>query len=386
MLLGALVDAGAPLPGVQAAVDTILPDAVRLTASTVLRGGLRATKLDVEVCGPVEQHRRWAEIQSVIGASELSEPVRQRALAAFGLLAEAEGQVHGVPPSDVHFHEVGAWDSIADVVGVAAALDLLGVGSVSASPVALGSGRVHSAHGDMPVPVPAVLELARGWRAESGGEGELATPTGLALVRALATRCEDIPAMEVAATGMGAGSKDFRDRANVVRVVLGFTDTARQPDPQAERLWVMEANVDDLDPRVWPDVLARLMEAGAADVWLTPILMKKGRPAHTLAVLCESSERDRLRELTFSLTSTFGIREHAVDRVALGREWRPVDVLGHTIRIKVSLGPDGRIRHATAELEDASAAARATGVPLRQVLEAAGVAAEAARLASGETL
>jgi uncharacterized protein (DUF111 family) len=192
--------------------------------------------------------------------------------------------------------------------------------------------------------------------------------------------------MEVTATGIGAGSKDSRGRANVVRAVLGLTDVKRPPEPHAEPLWVMEANVDDLDPRVWPDVVSRLMEAGAADAWLAPILMKKGRPAHTLSVLCEASSRDHLRELAFDLTSTFGIREHPVDRVALQRDWRPVEVLGHSIRVKVSLGADGRIRHATPEFEDADAAARATGLPLRHVLEAARVAAEAARLTTGETL
>jgi uncharacterized protein (DUF111 family) len=238
----------------------------------------------------------------------------------------------------------------------------------------------------MAVPVPAVLELSSGWDVFAGGTGELATPTGLALVRSLAGTCEPLPRMTVEATGLGAGTKDFADRANVVRVVVGTRQGASPDALPVRRLTVLEANVDDLDPRIWPDVLTRLLEAGAADAWLTPILMKKGRPAHTLSVLCHDADRARLRELTFTLTSTFGIREHAVDRVALERDWRSVEVAGEAVRVKVSLDGEGRIRHATPELDDASAVSRTTGLPLRRVLDEAGSAAEALGLTPGSPL
>jgi uncharacterized protein (TIGR00299 family) protein len=395
MLLGALVDAGAGLDDIQAAVDAVLPGTVRLTAAPVTRAGLRALKVDVEVLVDDQPHRTWRETRTRLHDAPLADAVRRSALAVFGLLAEAEARVHGVGVDEVHFHEVGAWDSIADVVGVVTAVHLLGVDSTSASPVALGSGRTRTAHGDVPVPAPATLELAKGWQVGAGGEGELATPTGLALVRGLATMCEPLPPLVVAASGVGAGTKDVPGRPNVVRVVCGTpastpNSAGHGPGPGAglpvEELWVLDTNVDDLDPRVWPEVLAALVEAGAADAWLTPILMKKGRPAHTLSVLCSPHLRDDLRDLVFSLTTTFGVREHAVSRAALGRSWRTVVAHGHPVRVKISTGADGRIRHVTPEFEDARRAARESGAPVHAVLAEAEVAAREAGLLAGAEL
>ena len=391
MLLGAFVDAGAPPADVEAAVAAVIPGAVRFEVRRVSRAGLRATKVDVVLVDEDQPHRSWADIDAGLErADDLADGVRARAGRAFRLLAEAEGRAHGVPAAEVHFHEVGAWDSVADVVGVCAAVERLGIDRLTAGPVALGSGRVRAAHGSMPVPVPAVLELATGWEAVSGGDGELTTPTGMALVRALTEDCEPLPRLRVTGHGVGAGTRDPGGRANVVRVVLGRpsseTPAGTTDGPGTEAMWVLEANVDDLDPRVWPSVLGGLLDAGAADAWLTPIHMKKGRPAHVLSVLAETALRPVLRELVLRLTTTFGVREHAVRRYALGRAWRRVDLRGHPVRVKVSLDSAGLVVHATPELEDVAEVARVVGVPLREMLDAASAAATAAGLVPGADL
>ena len=376
MLLGALVDAGAPLEEVQAVVDAVLPGTVRLTVTEVRRAGLRAAKVDVQVLEPDQPHRRWSDIRSMIGSADITEPVRESALRAFEVLAEAEAAVHGVDVSDVHFHEVGAWDSIADVVGVASAVHLLGVVSVSAGPVALGSGTARTSHGTVGVPAPATLALAAGWVVAAGGDGELTTPTGMALVRALAAACEPLPPMRVSASGTGAGTKDVEGRANVTRVVLG--EPVGPATGDVETLWVLEANVDDLDPRLWPGVLTSLLDEGAADAWLTPILMKKGRPAHTLSVLCDDAHRVPLRRVVLEHTTTFGVREHSVARYGLERSWETVTVRGSSVRVKLSHSADGHVVHATPEFEDVRAAAAAAGIPERVVLDEANAVAQAA--------
>jgi len=380
MLLGALLDAGASLDAVRSAVAAVVPGEVVVRTSAVTRAGLRALKVDVESTGDGHPHRSWARIRALLGSADLPTAIRDPALAVFARLAEAEGRVHGIPADDVHFHEVGSWDAIADIVGVCAALVDLGVDRVTAGPVAVGSGRTRAAHGDLPVPVPAVLELARGWQVLGGGEGELATPTGMALLRALADSCGPIPPMEVAAVGIGAGGRDTGGRANVVRAVVGAAAVADAPT--ASDMWVLETNVDDLDPRLWPTVLAALLAAGAPDAWLVPILMKKGRPAHTLCVLAHDADREALRDRVFALTSTLGVRETPVSRTALQRDWRAVTVPGGEVRIKVGLRA-GRIATATAEFEDAAALARTRGVPVRRVLDEAAAAAEAAGLGPG---
>ena len=378
MLLGALLDAGADLDAVRAAVAAVVPGEITVSTSEVQRGGLRALRAEVAAAVEAHPHRTWRQIRALLEAADLDAETRRVALAAFALLAEAEARVHGIEPADVTFHEVGAWDSIADVVGVAAALADLGVRQVSAGPVALGTGRIGSAHGDLPVPAPAVLELSRGWSVLPGGDGELATPTGMALVRALARECGPLPPMTVAAVGIGAGGRDVPGRANVTRVVLG----AVEPGDTTSTMWQLETNVDDLDPRVWPTVLAALLDAGAADAWLVPIVMKKGRPAHTLCVLAHEADRAPLRDAMFTLTGTLGVRESSVHRVALGRDQRLVSVTGGAVRIKAGLR-GGRVVHATPEFDDAARIAAERGLPVRDVLEEAVAAAAAAGLRPG---
>jgi uncharacterized protein (TIGR00299 family) protein len=381
MLLGALVDAGAVAESIQSAVDAVLPGAVRIRTEPVTRAGLRAVKVDVDVLTADPPHRTWRDIRELLDRATVPAPVRDRALAVFARLAAVEAHVHGIAADDVHFHEVGALDSIADVMGVCAALDDLGVATLSAGPVAVGSGRVRTAHGELPVPVPAVLRLAEGWDVRAGGDGELATPTGMALLRTLCSTCEDLPPMRVETTGAGAGTRDVQGRANVVRVVIG----TRTPSADDASAVLLEANVDDLDPRLWPGILTGLLAAGAADAWLVPIVMKKGRPAHTLTVLCSPAVAGDLREQIFRETSTLGVRESQRRKVALERMFVDVAVAGEKVPVKVA-HRDGRIVQVMPEFEDVAALARRQGRPERVVLQEAIAASTAAGLAVGAPL
>jgi uncharacterized protein (TIGR00299 family) protein len=373
MLLGALVDAGAPLDVVQAAVDALGVEPVRLTARRVTRAGLAATKVDVEA-PPSEVRRTWTDIRRLLEAADLAAPVRERALDVFERLARAEGAAHGTSPDDVHFHEVGALDSLADVVGVCAALHALDVSAAVSSPVAVGSGSVRTAHGVLPVPVPAVLALLAEVDApvQAGAvEQESCTPTGAALLAATVTSWGQLPSMRVVRTGYGAGGRDHPDVPNVLRVVLG--EPAAAPVAGGDAL-VLEANVDDLDPRLWPGVLSALLAAGASDAWLTPILMKKGRPAHTLSVLTSPGTADAVRQVVFTETSTIGLRESTVAKRALDRELRTVSVDGVDVRVKVAL-LGGEVVNVAPEYEDVAVAAAALGRPVKAVLAAAVAAA-----------
>lgn len=373
MLLGALIDAGADLDRVVNAVGAVLPQPVELRVERVSRAGLSGLLVHVDTDPEAHPRRAWQDLRRLIDQAELDDAVRGNVLRVFTRLAQAEARVHGVDPDDVHFHEVGAWDSVADVVGVCAALAELEVDSLSCSVVELGSGGVASAHGRLPVPVPAVLRLVEGFTATGRLVGECTTPTGAALLTGLSTSQGGLPSMLVRTSGVGAGSRDPDDRPNVVRVVLGET----APQPVAGTLVVLETNVDDLDPRVWPGVLDALLAAGAADAWLTPILMKKGRPAHTLHVLAPLDLNAALRDLLFRLTPTLGVREHPVSRTALDRRWVTIYVSTRPVRVKVVVVAS-RIVTATPEFEDVRTVARETGCPEREVLAAALVAAAAA--------
>lgn len=379
MLLAALLDAGASLDAVRATVEAVLPDTVRLDLHQVRRAGLRAAKLDVTTIAADLPHRDWTTIRALLAEAPIPEPVRTSATAAFQALADAEARAHGTDPEAVHFHEVGAWDSIADVVGVCAAVYDLGLTEIGCGVVGLGSGTVRGSHGELPVPVPAVVELAKGWPVTSAGVGELATPTGVALLVALARPVAELPSGVIEATGVGAGTRDDPARPNIVRVLLGrFGAPGETSDPDGgarrESAVLLAANVDDIDPQLWPDVIAQLLEAGAADAWLTPILMKKGRPAHTLNVLCGTERAGQLRGLVFHLVPTLGVRQSAVDKWVLDRRWETVQVGGRQVRIKLGLLA-GRVVTATPEFEDVAAAAAAGGRPQREVMAQAQAAA-----------
>lgn len=379
MLCGALVAAGVPLEVLQAGVDCVVPGAVRWTAETVSRGGVRATKVTPAADDREAPERSWATIRTLLERADLQAAVADPALRIFTRLAEAEARVHGVPVADVSFHEVGGVDAIADVVGVCAALDHLAVTRVTAGVLALGSGRTRTRHGQVPVPVPAVLEMVEGWQVVAGGDGELATPTGAAVITALAAECTELPSMTVESTGVGAGTTDVPGRPNVVRVAVGRA-AVRPLEPTTEV--VIETNVDDLDPRLWPGVLERLLAQGAADAWLTPVVMKKGRPAHTLSVLAPAERAQRLRRIVFAETSAIGLRETTVRKHALERMEVEIAVPGGSVRAKVALDA-GRIVHATPEFDDVAALAAQCGRPVRDVLEDAVAATVSGGLVPG---
>jgi pyridinium-3,5-bisthiocarboxylic acid mononucleotide nickel chelatase len=381
MLLGALIDAGADLVAIQQNVDAVIGESVRLTCEPVTRAGQHANRLSVEVIAEDVPSREWRSIEHLIATAELPGPVRERALASFQRLAEAEAKVHHVPQDHVHFHEVGALDSIADIVGVAAALHALKIDTISASAVAVGSGRVPGAHGDLGVPVPAVVELGTGWKIFAGGSGELTTPTGMALLSALAERCEDLPPLTLQTSGAGAGSRDTPGRANVTRVLVG--QRAAEADADLSDTDVLiEANVDDLDPRLWPGVLTSLIGAGAADAWLVPIIMKKGRPAHTVTVLARADQATDLRLMLLALTSTIGVRETAVSKMALPRGWVNVTVADRDLSIKIA-HHRGSIWQVTPEFDDLERASIELGISPLALLEQTMAVAAVAGLVTG---
>ncbi len=374
MLLGACVDAGVPVEVPQSAIDRLgLPEQVTLRVDEVRRGGLRASHVRVDA--PPGRHRRT--LPDVLALLEpLDPPVRERATAVFTALADAEARVHGVDAAEVHFHEVGALDAIADVVGVVAALRSLELDRLVCSPVALGGGRARTEHGLIPVPGPAVTELLRRHAAPAYGgpvEQELATPTGVALAVTLADGFGPMPALAPERVGTGAGSRDHGEVPNVLRLVVG--DALAADTAATEAAVVLEANVDDLDPRLWPGVLAALLDAGADDAWLTPIVMKKGRPAHTVSVLCPPGAADGLGRVLLAHTSSIGLRHHPATKRPLPREITTVDVAGASVRVKVAR-LDGVVVNVSPEYDDVARVATEQGVPEKLVL------AEAVRAAA----
>ena len=364
MLLGALLGAGVPVGVITEAVAAVAPEHVALKPEAVTRNGFAATRCHVEVANS-STGRTWQEVAGLLANATLDESVRRRADAAFQRLATAEATVHGTSADKVHFHEVGALDAIADVVGVCAGLEHLGLTELVVSPVAVGSGTVDGDHGTMPVPPPAVAELLRGTPSYAGPVAmELCTPTGAALLTSAATSYGPQPPMAVHSIGIGAGGRDPQGHANVLRLFVGEAVPTGSASGTA---LLIETNVDDLDPRLWPNVIAALIAAGASDAWLTPIMMKKGRPAHTLSVLVAGDRTDTVRSEIFRQTSTIGVREITIGKTALDREMRSVEVAGHTVRVKLAL-LDGSVVNAQPEYDDVAAAAAATGRPIKDVL------------------
>ncbi len=360
MALGALLDAGADVDEVRGLLDALPVGGWTLDVEPVLRGGIAGTKVHVRT-RETTVVRTAAHIQGLVAEARLPDRVAGRAHAVFEALATAEGRLHRRPPDQVHFHEVGGLDAIVDVVGTCAALEVLGVDRVATSPIAVGLGVVRAAHGIIPNPAPAVVELLAGIPTRGVDLAvELTTPTGAALVAALADRHGPLPSMTVAATGFGAGSRELDHRPNLTQVVLGDEVTAAPIDGQPVVL--LEANVDDATGEVLAHAVARLLDAGAHDAWLTPIVMKKGRPAHTVHALCDPALVAQVRGVLAAETGTLGVRGAGLERWPSARRIERVDVDGRSVRVKV--GP-GRVK---AEFDDAARVADRTGRPVREVL------------------
>ena len=364
MLVGALADCGADPAAIIAAIDSLQINAT-VSFEKVKRGGMAATKFRVAT-EETKKHRHLPYIEKLIGGGGLTETAKRNAIAIFRKLGEAEASVHGVPIEKVHFHEVGAADSIADIVGAAVALDLLGVESVACSAINVGSGTVMTEHGLLPVPAPATARLLDGVPIYARGPAmELATPTGAAFAAALSRGFGPMPPMKVTGIGYGAGDRDFPDHANVLRVMIGEPTAA----DEALAVSVIEANIDDLNPQVLAYTSERLLESGALDVSLEPIVMKKGRPGHLLRVVAKPEHREALVQMIFAETSTLGLRIHAAERRVQARTLQEVETPYGTVRIKVS--SEGSY---APEYEDCKALAAKTGVALKQIIAEANFA------------
>lgn len=371
MVLASLVDAGADPVGISQILGGLELDDYALTFEPTQRAGVRSTRAIVAVHEHDDHHHRtWRDIRALIEGADLPERVRVRSLAVFALLAEVEAKIHGVDVDDVEFHEVGAVDSIVDIVGACAALEVLGIDTVSCGPIGTGHGTVRTQHGELPNPAPATVSLAAMQNVTLSGlddHRELATPTGVAIMVALADSFGALPSLAVSGRGYGAGALDVNGRANVVQVVVGEVAGYSGGPGQAVRL--LEVNVDDVTGEVIAHTIGALLEAGAHDAWATPIVMKKGRPAHTVHTLCDPALTETISRVLVSETGSLGVRGSIIERWPQARRDTVVRVEGHEIRVKVA-GDRVKVEH-----DDAVRAATALGLPLREVLVRAETAA-----------
>jgi len=385
MLLGALVDAGVPIEALRTALGSLGVDHV-LSASRVVRSGIAATRIEVVAVSDAashhphvpddahehphphahthgdEAHRSLSAIVHLIGHSGLSPAGKARAAALFRRLGEAEAAIHNVPIDTIHFHEVGAVDSIIDICGVVFAMDWLGIDDIVASPMNVGGGTVQIAHGTFPVPAPATVLLLKGVPIYSAGpQVELTTPTGALLVSDYARDYGPAPAMTIDRIGYGAGSRDFASVPNVVRVLIGERAGAR-----TESVLKIECEIDDMNPQWFAPATDRLFDAGALDVFLTAVLMKKGRPGTLVTVLAPEARRHAIIDVLFRDTTTIGVRIESVTRETLDRRWVEVATSGGPVRIKIAERA-GIVLNAVPEFEDCLRIADATGRPLKDV-------------------
>jgi uncharacterized protein (TIGR00299 family) protein len=376
MTLGALLDVGLAADWLRALPDALGIHQIGVRIRDVRRGDIACRKVDFDI--PPQPHGRGIrEIRAMVAAAPLPDAVRQQADRAFTLIAECEAEIHGMAPEDVHLHEVGAVDAILDVVGSVWGFHVLGVTDAYTGRVALGDGTVRAAHGILPVPAPATLKILEGIAVKPGpdGAGELVTPTGAALLRVM-TAGKPVPPYVPRRSGFGAGTKDFPDRANALRLILA---DAVVPDAESaersEALVLLAADVDDMSPEYLAAAADQLRAAGALDVTLHPVVMKKGRAGTRVEILCREESADALEELALSVTTTIGVRRIEVMRRALPRQAVVVDVAGQQINVKLVTRPGGVVT-AKPEHDDVLRAAQATGRPVASIFRDAEMAAE----------
>lgn len=376
MTLGALLDVGVPADWLRALPDTLGLSDIGVRIRDVRRGDIACRKVDFDI--PPQPHGRGIrEIRALVAAAAVPDAVRQRADRAFTLIARCEGEIHGMEPEDVHLHEVGAVDAILDVVGSIWGFHLLEVTDAFTGRVSLGDGTVRAAHGILPVPAPATLKILEGIAVTPGpdGAGELVTPTGAAILRVM-TGGRAAPPYVARRSGFGAGTKDFPDRANALRLILADpADASTHGEGSAESLVLLAADVDDMSPEYLAAAADRLRAAGALDVTLQPVVMKKGRPGSRVEVLSTGACADALEELMLVATTTIGVRRTAVTRRALSRREATVEVEGHQLRVKLVTRPGGAVT-AKPEHDDVVRVAEATGRPVASIFRDAESAAE----------
>jgi len=359
MTVGALLDAGADAAALVEALSSLGTEAAYRIEKTKRRG-IAATKFHVDVTSDPKKHRHLRHITEIIGNSAMTPAAKAMASEIFRTLAEAEAQVHGSTIEKVHFHEVGAVDSIADICATSIALDLLEIQQVACSALNTGSGTVNTEHGVLPIPTPATAFLLRERPIYARGpEMELTTPTGAAIVSALAKQFGAPPPMRLSAIGYGAGDRDFKEHANVLRVLIGIVERA----PEATAVAVLEANIDDSTPEVLGYAMERLFEAGALDVTLSPLWMKKNRPGVLLRVIAHPGDREALAGLVMRETSTLGLRVYEAERRVEPREFKEVTIAHGTVRIKIAA--NGGF---SPEFEDCRRIALESGLPLKQIV------------------
>jgi uncharacterized protein (TIGR00299 family) protein len=368
MFLAAAIDLGVELAAIEAPLRTLDVAGWKFAVSRAERHAIVGTHVDVVVTEPEggHVHRAWKDIDALISRSQLSVKAKARALDVFRRIGEVEAHIHGTTLDQIHFHEVGAVDSIVDICGAAVVLDLLGDPQVFSAPPPLGSGTIRIAHGVVPVPVPATLALLKDVPVRFEGVGELTTPTGAALIKAFATVAPP-PQLVVEKIGYGVGTKDFKDRANVVRFTLGRAVDEAEP---TDTLTVIECNLDDCSPQLLGAVIESLMRDGALDAWVAPVVMKKGRPGHLLGVLTDASHRAVLIDTLLRETTTLGVREHTVSRTILQRRHETVTTPWGPVRMKLGLRGD-TVLNAMPEFEDCRALAEAAHVAIKNVQAAA---------------
>jgi uncharacterized protein (TIGR00299 family) protein len=373
MILGALVGAGADPHQLIDQLKLLGVENYQVSFSQVDRCNLSATRATVQI-GPEHNHRHLADLLKIINDSQLTSSVKERAGRVFSLLAEAESEVHNVPVEKIHFHEVGALDAIIDIVGACIGFELLGIERFVCSPLHVGSGTVEIAHGRFPVPPPAVLSLLRGAPIYSTEvKGELVTPTGAAIIKAVAKEFGPLPPMLVTGVGYGAGAREYNDFPNALRVVVGETaavETSDRPVKNVERLVMLETNIDDMSPQMFGYVMDKAFELGALDCYFTPVQMKKNRPGTLVSILCKPARQATLCEMLLVETTTLGVRSYEVERVALQRAIVTVETPYGAIDIKEA-SIDGRLLRAMPEYEQCRRAAQEAGVTLREVEQSA---------------